>query len=106
MSDRTKNVLAAICFFLWFCGFGCNTQTVKRLETHVGSDVTYEDSYRVVTVPLIGGKNEAVHNFEKTGLNNIRAGQVANSDTTATAALLNKIADIFAAITVKAAGTP
>jgi hypothetical protein len=106
MSTNAKRIVIAIALFLWFsgapcvllaCGLsGCATQKITRLETHADG-TQYSDTYRATSIPLFGAKTEALFNFEKSGLNNVKAGQTANSDSTAMATLLTKIVDLLAA---------
>jgi len=81
---------------------GCATQKITRLETHADG-TQYNDTYRATSIPILGAKNENLFNFEKSGLNNVKAGSTANSDSTAMATMFTKFLDLLSGIVTKSA---
>jgi len=88
-----------VCLSLAFAG--CATQTIKRTEIHPDG-TTYKDEITTTDLHPVGGKDEAIFQVEKTGLNNVKVGQTSNSDTTAMSTLLAKIVDLMSGLVGKA----
>jgi hypothetical protein len=71
----------------------CATQRITRLETRADG-TQFKDTYTATSVPLLGSKTSGVFNYEKTGLNNVKAGHTAESDSTATVELLTQVLNL------------